>query len=452
MPGPRGWEGKDGENVLGGICNISHVLADWVRHAPAATPHLLPVVSWGGTSWSPKLCDPPLATILALFRRLRSSKRCVAKFTTPVSVWEGVQYSCVSHFDTPAQLQAWAHMDRTDDRIVCPYYWAQLIYVLNSEIFWLAALDQPHDDLFRRLNRLRPAALEPQLPVQPLLMTGIHPTPSSRRRGPIRPTSSTSSYSVLSSTIFCDTTPNEPGQECGDDEAHEPHENDEPRIQVPHTHGIYVSKRIVQWNISWLLPLQVALLDWLIQLLFHRRRRRHLDIVRRDHAVDRGGHVRDRWRRHGQEYTFTISEREQAEKEGKKDEKKKQNDEEAEASSNRVLGHWKRYFKIYIKTFHEHTEKGWVDHCTSVSVGKKLTMIRRVKTLRSRGKSGEMRGFQERLKAGVTDAKDVEIRHNSDSRGNWRIYTTEQEAVHSLMESMWSAARHGIKAYEINEK
>ncbi|KAJ7825469.1 hypothetical protein B0H14DRAFT_2596547 [Mycena olivaceomarginata] len=40
------------------------------------------------------------------------------------------------------------------------------------------------------------------------------------------------------------------------------------------------------------------------------------------------------------------------------------------------------------------------------------------------------------LLVGVTDARDVEIRHNSDSRGNW--------CSAYLMESMWSVRRHGI--------
>jgi hypothetical protein len=30
FPGPRGWAGKDGANVLGGIRNVTDILTDWV--------------------------------------------------------------------------------------------------------------------------------------------------------------------------------------------------------------------------------------------------------------------------------------------------------------------------------------------------------------------------------------------------------------------------------------
>ncbi|KAF8200046.1 phospholipase C/P1 nuclease domain-containing protein [Mycena galopus ATCC 62051] len=202
FPGPRGWQGQDGANVLGGIRNVTDLLADWVYSnkggiipgyqyddANEALKFLVHFVGdmhmplhltsrdRGGNSipvffdgrktnlhslWDGLLIAKALRSVPGEYSRPLPSAKIEQALRGTIYdsyvrmiMWEGILgewaqqipdwLSCPALDATlsPQGFSPWAHLGGTDDRVVCPHHWAMPIHALNCELVWPAALDQP---------------------------------------------------------------------------------------------------------------------------------------------------------------------------------------------------------------------------------------------------------------------------------------------------------------------
>ncbi|KAJ7760937.1 phospholipase C/P1 nuclease domain-containing protein [Mycena metata] len=189
FPGPRGWEGAKGANVLGGVRNVTDILLDWVVANKAGTVseytaanealkflvhflgdmhmplHLtgrdrggnsIPVLFSGRKTnlhslWDGLLIAKALRSVPPQYSRPlpypqieRSLRGAIYDSYVRMIMWEGVlgewEQDIPDWLTCPAPASA---SSATDDALICPHHWATPIHALNCELVFPPALDQP---------------------------------------------------------------------------------------------------------------------------------------------------------------------------------------------------------------------------------------------------------------------------------------------------------------------
>ncbi|KAJ7162185.1 phospholipase C/P1 nuclease [Mycena filopes] len=188
FPGPRGWEGQDGVNVLGGVRNVTDILVDWVAaNTAGAAPgygmanealkflvHLLgdmhmPLHLTGrdrGGNSIPVFFGARKTNLHSLWDGLLIAKalRSVPpQYSQPLPypqiewalrgaiydsyirmiMWEGVLGEWEAQIPDWLTCPAPRVRTDTDDALICPHHWAAPVHALNCELVYPPALDQP---------------------------------------------------------------------------------------------------------------------------------------------------------------------------------------------------------------------------------------------------------------------------------------------------------------------
>jgi len=205
FPGPNGWDGREGINVLGGIRNTTGLLAEWAQAGgpggdPVAEEALKFLIHFvgdlhmplhltgrdrGGNSdkvrWDGRITNfHSMWDSLIVAKAIRTTPH---NYTKPIPgheiekhlrgaiydplirkvVVDGIGRKWRDEVDswlecpgqqTPEPLSMWQQTKRlvfgrawrssdTDDEVVCPYHWATPIHAMNCEWIWPKEMDEP---------------------------------------------------------------------------------------------------------------------------------------------------------------------------------------------------------------------------------------------------------------------------------------------------------------------